>query len=419
MPHDVFISHVEEDADLAVSLAGELELAGFTTWYYERDTLPGPSYLLQVAEAIGDANVVLVVISTHALSSHQVTAEVVRAYECGKPFVPLLLDISHAEFQQRQPIWRQAIGASSSIRLLGSDRQSVAPRIVAGVRRLVGRDTATQAPPRPTGSPQMNGPEVKAPAPLGSQTLPELKTVAEESSSEKERARAIQMIGQCGGHPEIPWFTDLVFRSKRRATLKAAMKQIDTLGGVGAARSLKDIAENHTREWVRIDAALLIPQLDRLSDPEWFKRFLRQTPEYQLRFALLRGLAKEGWSGRLDASIAQVRQFIEDLRQMAETEQHPDVRHTLISIVAHLCRNEPWTREWVLQKAREAKEGYYRTHCYAIGLSVWNDDDAFVQALNQCPKDSTGQEGAMFVRWAHDGDWARYRLHMGGWGPTE
>jgi hypothetical protein len=40
-PLDVFISHVEEDADLAVSLAGGLELAGFTTWYDERDTLPG------------------------------------------------------------------------------------------------------------------------------------------------------------------------------------------------------------------------------------------------------------------------------------------------------------------------------------------------------------------------------------------
>ncbi len=37
---DVFISHVNNDADTAIRIANELERAGFSTWYYERDSVP-------------------------------------------------------------------------------------------------------------------------------------------------------------------------------------------------------------------------------------------------------------------------------------------------------------------------------------------------------------------------------------------
>lgn len=148
MPHDVFISHVEEDADLAVGLASELELAGFTTWYYERDTLRGPSYLLQVADAIGDASVVLVVISTHALSSHQVTAEVVRAYEREKPFVPLLVDISHAEYCH-DVRYRCRCTRNRSDRRLKFERRAEAVKCGLGYRRRrAPKAKATSSGPR-------------------------------------------------------------------------------------------------------------------------------------------------------------------------------------------------------------------------------------------------------------------------------
>jgi hypothetical protein len=35
---DIFISHVEEDAEKALQIAESLEKEGFTTWYYERDS---------------------------------------------------------------------------------------------------------------------------------------------------------------------------------------------------------------------------------------------------------------------------------------------------------------------------------------------------------------------------------------------
>ena len=94
-----------------------------------------------------------------------------------------------------------------------------------------------------------------------------------------------------------------------------------------------------------------------------------------------------------------------------------DVKKKIISIVAHLFSSQSWTKEWLLERAEETLSVYYRLHCYAVGLSVWNNDQTFIDGLNDCPKDSTGHDGKMFVRWAASGDWKRFRFHMGGWGP--
>ena len=114
----------------------ELEQAGYTTWTYEVDSLPGPSYLVQTGDAVERAAVVLLIISPTSLSSHQCTREVVRGLETGKPFVPLLRDVSHVEFQTRQPEWRSAVGAATSIQVPDSDVRTIVPRIVAGLQAL-------------------------------------------------------------------------------------------------------------------------------------------------------------------------------------------------------------------------------------------------------------------------------------------
>lgn len=44
---DIFISYVEEDGDVAAELARGIEDAGYSAWYHERDSVPGPSYLIQ------------------------------------------------------------------------------------------------------------------------------------------------------------------------------------------------------------------------------------------------------------------------------------------------------------------------------------------------------------------------------------
>jgi hypothetical protein len=147
----VFISHAEEDQALALEIARGLEQAGYSTWYYERDSSPGLSYLLQVHRAIAACQSVVLVISSQALGSNQITAEVVRAHETGKCFVPVRTGISHEEFQRRKPEWNMAVGAASSIAVPPGGVTAILPQIIQGLRLLSaahegGDATATRVP---------------------------------------------------------------------------------------------------------------------------------------------------------------------------------------------------------------------------------------------------------------------------------
>ncbi len=133
---DIFIAHVEEDADVALEIALGLEEAGYTTWCYEIDSMPGPSYLVQTGEAVEASKAVVVVISPHSVGSRQVTREIVRAHESGKEFVPVLQGITHIEFQNRQPEWREAVGAAASIGIPQEGVAVILPRIIKGLRSL-------------------------------------------------------------------------------------------------------------------------------------------------------------------------------------------------------------------------------------------------------------------------------------------
>src|SRR3954470_21515813 len=95
----VFISHVPQDRDLAVQISGELEAAGYTTWCYEHDARPGISHPIQADQEIEKCQACLIIISPHSIASKQVTAEVVRGHEAGKPFVPVLFDVTDEEFR--------------------------------------------------------------------------------------------------------------------------------------------------------------------------------------------------------------------------------------------------------------------------------------------------------------------------------
>jgi hypothetical protein len=132
----IFISHVEEDAALSSELAGGLEAAGFSTWRYQRDTVPGAPYLTQVRKAIEECSAVVLIVSPKSLDSSQVTSEVVRAFESGKHFVPVLSGITDAEFKERQPLWGQALGAATSILIPPQGIAATLPRISDGLKAL-------------------------------------------------------------------------------------------------------------------------------------------------------------------------------------------------------------------------------------------------------------------------------------------
>jgi hypothetical protein len=136
-PSQIFISHVEEDEPIARDLAQGLEEAGYGTWYYERDSAPGPSYLIQTHDAIIAAGAVVLLVSADTLSRpHQVTPEVVRAHESHKPIVPLLIDVTDAEYKRRQPEWRQMIGSATSVAVPDAGVSAIMPRVLRGLQAL-------------------------------------------------------------------------------------------------------------------------------------------------------------------------------------------------------------------------------------------------------------------------------------------
>ncbi len=150
----VFISHVEENRDTAEAIARCLEAEGFPTWSYESSSLPGPTYLAQVMDAIERADAVVLVISPEALGSHQVAKEIEAAHELDRPIIPVLLGISHEKYLQRRPEWRLALGAFTSIEIPREGVAAIMPKIVGGLEALgvqPGEAAARPSPKQPAG----------------------------------------------------------------------------------------------------------------------------------------------------------------------------------------------------------------------------------------------------------------------------
>lgn len=149
---DVFISHVEEDKCIALELADGLDRSGYSTWLYERDSVPGLSYLVQTGEAIEHSLAVILIVSAHSVTSNQVSSEVVRAHEAGKPFLPVLCNVTHAQFQSQQPLWRQAVGSAASVELPAQGVVAILPRIIAGLMALGVKPSPTTTDQKPRNS---------------------------------------------------------------------------------------------------------------------------------------------------------------------------------------------------------------------------------------------------------------------------
>jgi tetratricopeptide (TPR) repeat protein len=112
---NVFMSYVERDSELAEKIARGLEHRGFTTWYYERDSLPGTPWLTQVGIEIEEAGAVVLIISRRSLESKQVTSEIDYARSKGKPFVPVRFGVAQDDIEQLQRQWAFALGTAVSI----------------------------------------------------------------------------------------------------------------------------------------------------------------------------------------------------------------------------------------------------------------------------------------------------------------
>ncbi|MDP6714118.1 MAG: TIR domain-containing protein, partial [SAR202 cluster bacterium] len=227
---DIFVSYVEKDSPVATQVGDGLQTAGYSTWLYERDSLPGPAYLLQMGEAIEQAQAVVIIISKDSMASNQVTTEVVRAHEGTKPFIPLLHGVTQAEFQQGQPLWRQAIGASTSIAIDEGNIPALAERIARGLNVMGIHPSGTASVAAPAGI--IAEPEQAIPSAGPSHNLPVQLTsfIGRESQIQEisglfADARCVTLTGIGGGgktrlalevgqqslesYPDGVWFVDL------------------------------------------------------------------------------------------------------------------------------------------------------------------------------------------------------------------
>ena len=146
---DIFVSYVAEDTVVAEAIATGLEQAGYTAWYYTRDSQPGPSHLLQTAKAIEASRVTVLVLSPSLVEKpKEVRLEVVSSHDAGKPFIPVLVGLSWAEFKERLPDIKQVLGGSVAVTLAPSKFEELNSRILAGLK-LMGIEPQVRAPASP------------------------------------------------------------------------------------------------------------------------------------------------------------------------------------------------------------------------------------------------------------------------------
>jgi hypothetical protein len=138
----VFLSHVAQDAATARELAAGLEEAGYTTWLYERDSLPGPPSVTQILQAIAQSTVVIILVSSAALGSWQVDRDIFHAFKTQKAMIPVLIGITHAELRTRHRDWVVMFGAATWLSLPPDGLSGIIPRLVQGLKSIGAEPTA-------------------------------------------------------------------------------------------------------------------------------------------------------------------------------------------------------------------------------------------------------------------------------------
>ncbi len=88
----VFISYASADRERVLPLVDRLEAAGVQTWIDREGIHGGANYALEIAEAIEQAAVLVLICSEASLASRNVKQEIALAWRFEKSYLPLLLE---------------------------------------------------------------------------------------------------------------------------------------------------------------------------------------------------------------------------------------------------------------------------------------------------------------------------------------
>ncbi len=145
-PVDVFLCNVATNSATALRLSRLLERHRLTTWFYQRDAVPGLSFRRQVTEAIHRAGAAVLIISEAAIRSEEFAEQVRTLGESHCPIVPLLVDISADDLNRRPVSWRSLLRSRDFIEIQEEQLNSAAGDLLETLRQL-GRNPSSAAIP--------------------------------------------------------------------------------------------------------------------------------------------------------------------------------------------------------------------------------------------------------------------------------
>ncbi|MEM7316960.1 MAG: protein kinase, partial [Planctomycetota bacterium] len=126
----VHVSLTAGESLIARRMARELAKAGYPTWYYQQDAIPGLPLPRQVEGSLQSTEATVLLISRESLRSTAFADEVMTAHRLGRPCLPVLVGITLEEFASHQPIWRPALGAAAIIELSQVNPNETFERII-------------------------------------------------------------------------------------------------------------------------------------------------------------------------------------------------------------------------------------------------------------------------------------------------
>jgi hypothetical protein len=134
---DVFISYASHDAPLANVIVEALEMHGIRCWIAPRNVVPGSLYADEIIRAINDANVVVLLLSEHAIASSHVGKEIERASSKRRRIIALRIDSASLNrafelLPERVAVDRPAFGGRRRRGGAVDDGCSASPRTVCG-----------------------------------------------------------------------------------------------------------------------------------------------------------------------------------------------------------------------------------------------------------------------------------------------
>ena len=124
-----FVSHISCDSIFARTLARCLDQLGYSTWYYQRDALPGLSLFQQTREKIRQSSACVFLISRSSIDSSDFANEIYHAHRSGCAMIPVLVDMSLQEFESIDPDWKTVLGPIVKLEVKSNEADALAGKI--------------------------------------------------------------------------------------------------------------------------------------------------------------------------------------------------------------------------------------------------------------------------------------------------